>query len=49
MVMIKQVLRFLLYFIDNFNKEAKSMRAFIGKTYIGDISSMMGTNDWKSI
>jgi hypothetical protein len=40
---------FLLYFIDNFNREAKSMRVFIGTTYIGDISSMMGTYDWTSM
>ena len=33
---------FLLYFIDNFNREAKSMRVLIGTTYIGDISSMIG-------
>ena len=40
---------FLLYFIDNFNREAKSMRVLIGTTYIGDISSMMGTYDWTSM
>ena len=39
---------FLLYFIDNFSRETKSMRVLIGTTYIRDISSMMGTYDWKS-
>ena len=38
---------FLLKFIGNFDREARSMRAFIGKTYNGDISSTMETFDWK--
>ena len=38
---------FLLKFISNFDREARSMRAFIGKTYNGDISSTMETFDWK--
>ena len=40
---------FLLKFIANFNKEAKSMRAFIGKTYTGDITTTMTTFDWEPI
>ena len=40
---------FLLKFIGNFDREAKSMRAFIGKTYNGDISSTMDTFNWKPI
>lgn len=40
---------FLLKFIGNFDKEARSMRAFIGKTYNGDISSTIKTFDWKPI
>ena len=38
---------FLLKFIGNFDREARSMRAFIGKTYNGDVSSTMETFDWK--
>ena len=33
----------------NFNREARSMRAFIGNTYNGDTSSTMSTFDWKPI
>ena len=40
---------FLLKFISNFDREAKSMRAFIGKTYNGDVSSTIETFDWKPI
>ena len=40
---------FLLNFIGNFDREARSMKAFIGKTYDGDISSTMETFDWKPI
>jgi dihydroflavonol-4-reductase len=40
---------FLLNFISKFNREARSMRAFIGKTYNGDISSTMTTFNWKPI
>ncbi len=40
---------FLLKFIGNFDREARSMRAFIGKTYNGDVSSTMETFDWKPI
>ena len=40
---------FLLNFMGNFNREARSMRAFIGKTYNGDVSSTMETFDWKPI
>jgi dihydroflavonol-4-reductase len=40
---------FLLNFLGNFNREAKSMRAFIGKTYSGDISSTMEAFNWKPI
>ena len=40
---------FLLKFIGNFDREARSMRAFIGKTYNGDISSTIKTFDWKPI
>ena len=38
---------FLIKFIGNFDREARSMRAFIGKTYNGDVSSTMETFDWK--
>ena len=40
---------FLLKFISNFNREAKSMRAFIGKTYNGDVSSTIEIFDWRPI
>ena len=40
---------FLLRFIGNFNREAKSMRAFIGKTYNGDISSTKQIFNWEPI
>ena len=40
---------FLLKFISNFDREAKSMRAFIGKTYNGDVSSTIETFDWRPI
>lgn len=40
---------FLLNFLGNFNREAKSMRAFIGKTYSGDVTSTMETFNWKPI
>ena len=40
---------FLLNFIANFNKEAKSMRAFIGKTYTGDITPTKTDFDWEPI
>ena len=40
---------FLLKFISNFDREIKSMRAFIGKTYNGDVSSTMKTFNWKPI
>ena len=40
---------FLLKFIGNFDREARSMRAFIGKTYNGDVSSTMKTFNWKPI
>ena len=40
---------FLLKFIGNFDREARSMKAFIGKTYDGDISLTMETFNWKPI
>jgi len=40
---------FLLNFISNFDREARSMKAFIGKTYKCDISSTMKTFNWKPI
>jgi len=40
---------FLLKFMGNFDREARSMRAFIGNTYNGDTSSTMSTFDWKPI
>ena len=39
----------LLKFLGNFDREARSMRAFIGKTYNGDVSSTIETFDWKPI
>ncbi|MDG1760964.1 MAG: aldehyde reductase [Flavobacteriaceae bacterium] len=38
---------FLLKILGYFDKEAKSMRTFIGKTYSGDVSSTMKVFDWK--
>ena len=40
---------FLLNFMSNFSREAKSMRAFIGKTYNGDVSLTMEIFNWKPI
>jgi dihydroflavonol-4-reductase len=40
---------FLLKLMGNINREAKSMRSFIGKTYNGDVSSTMKTFEWKPI
>jgi len=40
---------FLLKFISNFDREVKSMRAFIGKTYNGDVSSTIETFGWRPI
>jgi dihydroflavonol-4-reductase len=40
---------FLLNFIGNFDREAKSMRSFIGKTYDGDVSTTMEIFDWNPI
>tara|TARA_A100001011_G_scaffold397647_1_gene499352 strand:+ start:1061 stop:2074 length:1014 start_codon:yes stop_codon:yes gene_type:complete len=40
---------FLLKFLGYFDREAKSMRAFIGKTYNGDVSQTMDTFKWKPI
>jgi dihydroflavonol-4-reductase len=40
---------FLLNLIGNFDREAKSMRPFIGKTYNGDVSLTMKTFDWRPI
>jgi len=37
---------FLLNLIGNFDREARSMRSFIGKTYNGDISLTKKTFDW---
>jgi dihydroflavonol-4-reductase len=40
---------FLLKIMGNINREAKSMRSFIGNTYNGDISSTIKTFDWEPI
>jgi dihydroflavonol-4-reductase len=40
---------FLLKIFGNINREAKSLRSFIGNTYNGDISSTMKTFNWKPI
>ena len=40
---------FLLKLMSNFNREAKSMKSFIGNTYNGNISSTMKTFNWKPI
>ena len=40
---------FLLRFLGNFDREARSMRAFIGKTYHGDISSTVKSFNWQPI
>lgn len=48
-VSTKEAPNFLLNFLSNFNREAKGMRAFIGKTYHGDVSSTMKVFDWKPI
>ena len=39
----------LLNFLGNFDREARSMKAFIGKTYKCDISSTMKTFNWTPI
>ena len=38
-----------LKFLSNFDKEAKSMRPFIGKTYNADVTSTSDTFNWKPI
>jgi dihydroflavonol-4-reductase len=48
-VSTKMAPNFLLKFISYFDREARSMRAFIGKTYNGNISSTIETFDWKPI
>ena len=40
---------FLLKLMGNFNREARSMKSFIGNKYNGDISSTMKTFDWRPI
>jgi dihydroflavonol-4-reductase len=40
---------FLLKLLGNFDREAKSMRSFIGKTYNGDVSLTTKTFDWNPI
>ena len=40
---------FLLNFMGNFDREAKSMRSFIGKTYDGDVSTTMEIFDWNPV
>ena len=40
---------FLLKFIGDFDREAKSMRGFIGKKYNANISSTLDTFDWQPI
>ena len=40
---------FLLKILANINREAKSMKSFIGNTYNGDISSTTKTFNWKPI
>ena len=40
---------FLLKIMGYIDREAKSMRSFIGKTYNGDVSSTMGVFDWNPI
>jgi hypothetical protein len=39
---------FLLKIMGYMDREAKSMRTFIGKTYSGNVSSTMEIFDWKS-
>jgi hypothetical protein len=38
---------FLLKIMGYMDREAKSMRTFIGKTYSGDVSSVMEIFEWK--
>lgn len=38
---------FLLMLMSNFNRDLKSMRGFIGKTYDADVSPAMKTFNWK--
>jgi dihydroflavonol-4-reductase len=38
---------FLLMLMSNFNRDLKSMRGFIGKTYQADVSPAMKTFNWK--
>tara|TARA_B100001173_G_C16015549_1_gene559582 strand:+ start:712 stop:1722 length:1011 start_codon:yes stop_codon:yes gene_type:complete len=44
-----QAPNFLLKFLGNFDREARSMRGVIGKTYNADVSSTMNTFNWKPI
>tara|TARA_Y100000385_G_scaffold290631_1_gene364623 strand:+ start:2947 stop:3210 length:264 start_codon:yes stop_codon:yes gene_type:complete len=44
-----QAPNFLLKFLGNFDREARSMRGVIGKTYNADVSSTMNTFNWEPI
>ena len=44
-----QAPNFLLNFLSNFDREARSMLGVIGKTYNADVSSTMTTFNWKPI
>ena len=44
-----QAPNFLLKFLSNFDREAKSMIPFIGKTYNADVTSTSDTFNWKPI
>jgi dihydroflavonol-4-reductase len=46
-VSIKLTPDFLLKIMGYMDREAKSMRTFIGKTYSGDVSSVMEIFEWK--
>jgi len=48
-VSTKLVPNFLLKLLGNIDREAKSMKSFIGKTYNGDVSLTMKTFDWNPI
>ena len=44
-----QAPNFLLNFLSNFDREARSMLGVIGKTYNADVTSTMKTFEWNPI
>ncbi len=48
-VSTKEAPNFLIKFLGNFDREARSMRPFIGKTYRANVSKTIETFDWEPI